>query len=224
VAAALTVQAGLPVWIVIPATLVVGGIIGAAQGYWVAFWRIPSFIVTLAGMLVFRGLTLWLLGGQNIGPFPKTFQAHVERASSPTFSATGIRRLMGLERLNGTPFWSCGGGGGADLAGPARAGAGRRIRHHARADGPVLGAQRDRDARWSVRRLEAGAVPGLPNVLVILVVLTVIYAFFTENTTPGGASMPPAATKRRPSCRASAPTGWCSGASSTWGCWRRWRG
>ena len=35
-------------------------LIGAAQGYWIAYWRIPSFIVTLAGMLVFRGLTLWL--------------------------------------------------------------------------------------------------------------------------------------------------------------------
>src|SRR4051812_7867823 len=36
--------------------LAVGGAIGAAQGYWIAYHRIPSFIVTLAGMLVFRGL------------------------------------------------------------------------------------------------------------------------------------------------------------------------
>jgi putative multiple sugar transport system permease protein len=35
--------------------LVAGAAIGAAQGYWVAYWKIPSFIVTLAGMLVFRG-------------------------------------------------------------------------------------------------------------------------------------------------------------------------
>ena len=54
--------------------LLVGGAIGAAQGYWIAYWRIPSFIVTLAGMLVFRGLALWLLGGQSVGPFPKSFQ------------------------------------------------------------------------------------------------------------------------------------------------------
>ena len=70
VAAVLTVKWGWPVWAVIPACLGVGLLIGAAQGYWIAFWRIPSFIVTLAGMLVFRGLTLWLLNGQNIGPFP----------------------------------------------------------------------------------------------------------------------------------------------------------
>ena len=75
VAAYLTVELKLPISVVIPMTLIVGGLIGAAQGYWVAYWRIPSFIVTLAGMLVFRGATLWLLGGQNIGPFPKAFQA-----------------------------------------------------------------------------------------------------------------------------------------------------
>jgi putative multiple sugar transport system permease protein len=54
--------------------LIVGGLIGAAQGYWVAFFRVPSFIVTLAGMLVFKGLTLALLGGMSVGPFPVTFQ------------------------------------------------------------------------------------------------------------------------------------------------------
>ena len=51
-----------------------GGAIGAAQGYWIAYHKIPSFIVTLAGMLVFRGLALWLLGGQSVGPFPPQFQ------------------------------------------------------------------------------------------------------------------------------------------------------
>lgn len=55
-------------------SLILGGLIGAAQGYWVAYQRIPSFIVTLAGMLVFRGLTLALLEGQSVGPFPAGFQ------------------------------------------------------------------------------------------------------------------------------------------------------
>ena len=54
--------------------LLVGALIGAAQGFWVAYFRIPSFIVTLAGMLVFKGLTLWLLAGQAVGPFPPQFQ------------------------------------------------------------------------------------------------------------------------------------------------------
>ncbi|MFX7136328.1 sugar ABC transporter permease, partial [Acinetobacter baumannii] len=48
--------------------------IGAAQGYWVAYLGIPSFIVTLAGMLVFKGLALAVLQGQSVGPFPPNFQ------------------------------------------------------------------------------------------------------------------------------------------------------
>ena len=54
--------------------LIVGTAIGALQGFWVAYYKIPAFIVTLAGMLSFRGLTLALLNGQSIGPFPTGFQ------------------------------------------------------------------------------------------------------------------------------------------------------
>jgi putative multiple sugar transport system permease protein len=36
--------------------------------------KIPSFIVTLAGMLVFKGLALAVLQGQSVGPFSPTFQ------------------------------------------------------------------------------------------------------------------------------------------------------
>src|SRR6201993_2196677 len=56
------------------ACLLVGAAIGAAQGYWVAYFKIPSFIVTLAGMLVFKGLALAVLQGQSVGPFPDAFQ------------------------------------------------------------------------------------------------------------------------------------------------------
>ena len=56
------------------ACLALGGLIGAAQGYWVAYFKIPSFIVTLAGMLVFKGLSLAVLQGQSVGPFSPTFQ------------------------------------------------------------------------------------------------------------------------------------------------------
>jgi putative multiple sugar transport system permease protein len=56
------------------ACLLLGAAIGAAEGYWVAYFGIPSFIVTLAGMLVFKGLALAVLQGQSVGPFPPTFQ------------------------------------------------------------------------------------------------------------------------------------------------------
>jgi putative multiple sugar transport system permease protein len=54
--------------------LVVGAAIGAAQGYLIAYYRIPSFIVTLAGMLIFKGLSLAILAGKSVGPFPTEFQ------------------------------------------------------------------------------------------------------------------------------------------------------
>ncbi len=56
-------------------TLIAGGLIGVWQGIWVAYLRVPSFIVTLAGMLLFRGATLFMLGGQPVGPFPESFRA-----------------------------------------------------------------------------------------------------------------------------------------------------
>ncbi|KMO17198.1 ABC transporter permease [Methylobacterium indicum] len=73
-AAVLMVQMGLHPLLATLLCLVAGGLIGAAQGWWVAYLRIPSFIVTLAGMLVFKGLTLALLAGQSVGPFPPDFQ------------------------------------------------------------------------------------------------------------------------------------------------------
>jgi len=62
-------------WVVVVAiSLLVGAAIGAFQGYWVAYLKIPSFIVTLAGFLIFRGLTIALLQGESVGPFPRGFQ------------------------------------------------------------------------------------------------------------------------------------------------------
>ncbi|TPJ82967.1 multiple monosaccharide ABC transporter permease [Mesorhizobium sp. B2-6-2] len=56
--------------------LFVGALIGAAQGYWIAYHKIPSFIVTLAGMLIFRGICQALLGGgSSVGPLPDSFKA-----------------------------------------------------------------------------------------------------------------------------------------------------
>jgi putative multiple sugar transport system permease protein len=62
-------------WVVtVVICLLVGVVIGAFQGYWIAYLKIPAFIVTLAGMLIFRGLTFVLLAGESVGPFPVEFQ------------------------------------------------------------------------------------------------------------------------------------------------------
>ncbi|GAA2285862.1 ABC transporter permease [Streptomyces ruber] len=54
--------------------LAIGAAAGAAQGFFIAYLGIPSFIVTLAGMLVFRGATEIFLEGQTLGPFPEGLQ------------------------------------------------------------------------------------------------------------------------------------------------------
>ncbi|MFC8431019.1 multiple monosaccharide ABC transporter permease [Streptomyces sp. NPDC057253] len=73
-AAVLTVQHDVAWPIALALTLVVGGVAGSVQGYLIAYLGIPSFIVTLAGMLLFRGLTEILLEGQTLGPFPDGLQ------------------------------------------------------------------------------------------------------------------------------------------------------
>lgn len=56
-------------------TLLIGAAAGAWQGFWVAYVGIPSFIVTLAGMLLFRGATQLLLEAQSISQFPSGYQS-----------------------------------------------------------------------------------------------------------------------------------------------------
>jgi len=53
--------------------LLLGIVIGFWQGFWIAYVRIPAFIVTLSGQLVFRGLTLMMLQGLTISPFPEDY-------------------------------------------------------------------------------------------------------------------------------------------------------
>ncbi|MCT9820640.1 sugar ABC transporter permease [Microbacterium sp. W1N] len=69
------VKMGMPWWLSIILSLLIGALVGAWQGFWVAYVGIPAFIVTLAGMLIFRGLALVVLGNANIGSFPTEYRA-----------------------------------------------------------------------------------------------------------------------------------------------------
>jgi putative multiple sugar transport system permease protein len=100
-------------------TIAVGAAIGAVQGHWVAYFGIPAFIVTLAGMLVFRALTLTVLGNQGIGPFPDAV-----RTLSNGFLA-GFLGNIGLGPLGGADLFTL-------LVGLARRG-GDRVHPVARA-------------------------------------------------------------------------------------------
>jgi putative multiple sugar transport system permease protein len=157
--------------------LVLGGLIGAAQGYWVAFYKIPSFIVTLAGMLVFKGLALAVLEGSSVGPFPEEFQLlstgfipdplHGETLRITSLVA-GI--LMALVLLV------------SKVRGRAE-----RARH---------GMESEPAALFMVKNLVFAAMiaafsymlasyKGLPNVLIVMLLLMLVYDFVTSRTTLG---------------------------------------
>lgn len=55
--AAMLYNTGMGLAATVLLTMAVGAVIGVFQGFWIAFMKIPAFIVTLAGMLLFRGLT-----------------------------------------------------------------------------------------------------------------------------------------------------------------------
>jgi len=64
---------GIPWWAGVLLGLVLGAVIGAWQGWWTAYVGIPAFIVTLAGMLLFRGFNQFV-GKSNTIPVPSDFQ------------------------------------------------------------------------------------------------------------------------------------------------------
>jgi putative multiple sugar transport system permease protein len=176
-AAVLMVQYG---WHFVPATLVCllcGGLIGGLQGWFVAFSRIPSFIVTLAGMLVFKGLALALLAGQSVGPFPDSFQR---------LSSGFIPDLFSMEGLKLTSL----------LLGVAVAAALVVAGIRARANRVRHGVQVEPAAFFVVRNAMFAALliyfsyllasyKGLPNVLIVMALLIVLFDFVTSRTTIG---------------------------------------
>jgi putative multiple sugar transport system permease protein len=98
--AVLTVELGMPWLPALLITLVAGALIGASQGYWVAYFGIPAFIVTLAGMLVFRALTLTVLGNQGIGPFPDEIRTLSNGFTGGYFGNVGLGPLGGADLLS----------------------------------------------------------------------------------------------------------------------------
>ena len=74
ISAIFMIQWNMPVWISVILSLLIGALVGAFQGFFIAYVNIPPFIVTLAGMLIFRGLTMVILKGQTLGPFDRAFQ------------------------------------------------------------------------------------------------------------------------------------------------------
>ena len=98
-AAVLTVSHGVAWPVALVLCLLMGAVAGAVQGVLIAYFGIPSFIVTLAGMLLFRGLTEILLKGQTLGPFPNGLQKLGNGflpAVGPNTNYHNITLLLGL--------------------------------------------------------------------------------------------------------------------------------
>lgn len=75
IAAILQVWYGWDTWAVVIAAVLIGALIGLWHGWWVAYRAVPAFIVTLAGMLIFRGILIGISDGQTIAPLHDNFKA-----------------------------------------------------------------------------------------------------------------------------------------------------
>jgi putative multiple sugar transport system permease protein len=194
--------------------LIIGGIIGAAQGYWIAYHRIPSFIVTLAGMLVFRGLTLFVLGGKNIGPFPADFQV-LSTGFIPDFlsflgpwSFTGpwiqinsflfdfntmsaapvdVHLVTATWTINNIAALVLGIVGAAALVYSAARRRASKMAHGSDVEPTSFFIIQNAIMAFVIVFLafQLSTYKGLPNVLVVMLILIAFYAFITRRTTIG---------------------------------------
>jgi putative multiple sugar transport system permease protein len=177
VAAVLMVNHGMHF---VPATmicLVLGGVIGAAQGYWVAFYKIPSFIVTLAGMLVFKGLALAVLEGSSVGPFPEDFQLLSTGFIPDPFNGETLRVTSLLAGLVLALVL---------LVSKVRARAGQ-VKHGMDSEPFVFFILKNLVfvAMIAAFSYLLSSYKGLPNVLIVMLLLMLFYDFVTSKTTLG---------------------------------------
>ncbi|AVA22433.1 multiple monosaccharide ABC transporter permease [Rhizobium sp. LEGMi198b] len=161
--------------------LALGGAVGAAQGYFIAYHRIPSFIVTLAGMLIFRGLTLSVMtaagSGTSIGPFPPDYQL-ISTGFIPDFIDMGTVHSTSLLLSVIIPVvlfvlaWRR-----------------RQVNESHGIDVEPFSFFIVQNLLVSVAILVLGyllsSYKGLPNVLILMLVLIAGYAFVTRRTTIG---------------------------------------
>jgi putative multiple sugar transport system permease protein len=173
----LMVRNDMPWLLAVAVCVGIGALIGAWQGFWIAYVGIPSFIVTLGGMLVFRGATQYLLEGQSIAPMPHG----LEQVSS------GFLPEMGTNAVYHWPTVIL----GVIIMVAAVVVQIRRRRSQVRygqqvsATAVFVAKCAAIVAALAVFTLLLASYRGVPIVGIILVVLTLIYAFVMRNTVLG---------------------------------------
>ena len=177
VAAVLVIQGGYPWWVGVLAATAVGLLAGVWQGFWVAIVGIPAFIVTLAGMLLFRGLTHQVLDNVSLSPFGGTYYEIANGFQN------GLLGGYGYDVLTLLVF-------GLAVAGFAvvqyrnRRGA---LRYNQPVEAfplfilkiVVVGAV----VMWFGYQLAVSR--GLPNVLILLAILVIVYSVITQRSVFG---------------------------------------
>jgi putative multiple sugar transport system permease protein len=181
VAAVLMVTYKLDIITSVLICIALGALIGAVQGYFTAYYKIPAFIVTLAGMLVFKGLALTVLGGASVGPFPKSFQL---------LSSGFVPDIFG-GILFGTPFNIL-----ALVIGAITTALIVYFNFRERRNQEEHGLAEEPDVIFYGRNLLIIAAfmgfsflmaqyKGLPNVLIVMFALIALFVFMTTRTTIG---------------------------------------
>ena len=189
IAATMMVDYKMP-WVpVVGLSLVLGGLIGAAQGYFVAFAKIPSFIVTLGGMLIFRGLTGNILLGQFVGPFPRDFQS-ISSGFIPDFVSAPLFAIFGNGFFGANFRWTSMLIGliGAALLIFTSARRWRREKAHTMETEPFA-LFVGKNAIFAILIVGLcyllASYRGLPNVLITMGALILLYMFVTHRMTIG---------------------------------------
>lgn len=174
----LVVNTGLPWPLVALVAIAIGLVIGCWQGFWVAVMEIPAFIVTLAGMLIFRGLTVVLVQ-RTVSGLPGSFVAIANGSLPPWLgylkNYDGVTILIGLVALAGLVF--------------TQVRSRRRTRTAGRTvEGPVPFVLRQvvfGAAIALVTVLLAYSAGGTPIMLVIVGIVVLVYSFIMNKTVFG---------------------------------------
>ncbi|MCW2872473.1 multiple monosaccharide ABC transporter permease [Actinacidiphila oryziradicis] len=177
VAAVLMINHHWPWPLALVVSLIIGAASGAWQGFWIAYIGVPAFIVTLAGMLVFRGATQILLQGQSLAPFPDGFtkiSSGFLPAVGPNTNYHNLTLLLGLALIVFILFQEF-----------------RNRRQQANYDldvlpfGLFLVKCAAIVATISVFTMLLASYQGFPIVLLILAALLIIFGFVMRNTVIG---------------------------------------
>lgn len=157
--------------------LIAGGLIGAWNGLWVAYVKIPAFIATLAGMLIFRGLTLTILNGESIGPFPVGFQRLSSGFIPDLFGGQGIHitTLVIGALLSAFLVYR-------DLSSRRK-----QLKYKLEVSPMVFFVAKNVLVTAAIMGLcwLMATYKGLPNVLVVMMILIGVYGFLTTSTVIG---------------------------------------